>query len=758
MHLNGAGRSRTGLASRFKGLAFRASAGMHPADKSRLRRFVSGRPQHLGRLSVIIPVFNVEPYLADCLASIVAQSYPFLEVIVVDDGSSDGSRAIAEEFARRDRRIRVLGVPHGGNGRARNAGLEAATGKYIAFADSDDIVAPDAYRVMITTLHATSSEFVVGSSDRLVGRKRTGVRMMEKLHAVPRNGISLTDYPDIISDVFLWNKMFRKDFWDSAVSAIPEDVLYEDQETTARAYARATAFDVIPDVVYSWRLRQNGTSITQGKHSILDLKDRMDVVRSVSELLLAERGPDVLMPWFTRVLGSDLVPYFEQVPQADEDYWHTLHLGLSRILASVQSVGMEFSTAVIRNIGPHEQVLSSLAAQGARSDFEHALVYRFENGTGFETQIRDGRFLARLEYLPQLETTYADDLLEFPASALIPVSQVSSKVWTNNGALLVSGHFYLPGLDSATYPGDICVQLKDDAGDWQDVKVERCEDPRIDTLSTDPYARHAAAAFTCSIDPALVRAPRTASVEVVVRLTLAQEVYERSHVLSVPHQGAGDAVAGASPARPGATDVFFDDDRQQFLVCVKTPRSSKSGGQSLDVALVTARSTIRPISVDEQGPDSRIFHFPLRQLNWGREVASPFPGAYTLRYATDGGAINQSSPPVLVDEGRVGNFPLEHDFSHAAVTVFRAPSGACAVGIAPPLNGEERGKYNQRRLRQEYAGAAGPHALADGILFESFAGKSCTDSPRALSDALHARSADVPIYWSINDYSVEYPA
>jgi CDP-glycerol glycerophosphotransferase (TagB/SpsB family) len=755
MDLIGAGRSRLGLGPRLKGLASRVGGAMHPADRSRLQRIFRGRAKYLGRVSVIVPVFNVEPYLADCLASIVAQDYPFLEIIVVDDGSSDGSRAIMDDFALRDRRFLILDVPHGGNGRARNAGLERATGKYIAFADSDDIVAPGAYGAMITKLHSSSSEFVVGSSDRLVGRKRTSVHMMEKLHAIPRTGISLTDYPEIISDVFFWNKMFRKDFWDSAVATIPQDVLYEDQETTARAYARATAFDIIPDVVYSWRFRQDGTSITQGKHSIRDLRDRLGVVEAVSRLLLAERGPDVLMPWFTRVLGSDLVPYFEQVPQADEEYWCTLHGGVSQILATVQSVGMEFATAMLRNIGPHEQILGSLAALGARADVEGVLIHRFENGTGFETQIRNNRFFARLEYLQQLATSYPDDLLEFPASALTPVFQISSRGWSHDGALEVGGHFYLPGLDSAAYPGEITVQLKDDSGHLRDGDVERAEDPYVDTLSTDPYARHSAAAFTCRIASDLL--PAGGTIELAVTLAVAQEVYERRHVLTLPSRSSGGVVAGSAARRPTVTDVAFDHVRKQFSICVTIPRSPTPGSPSLDLALVTARSTVRPISVEENGPDFRIFRFPLTQVTWGREVAAPFPGAYTLRYASGGEAISQSSLPVQVDDSLASQLPLEQGFPSATVTVFRAQSGVCAVGIAPPLGSGERGKYNQRLLREEYARPAGPPALTDGVLFESFSGKSCTDSPRALSDALHAESADVPIYWSINDFSVEYP-
>ena len=288
---------------------------------------------------MIVPVFNVEPYLADCLASIVAQSYPYLEVIVIDDGSTDGSRAIAEDFARRDRRIRVLDVAHGGNGRARNAGIERATGKFITFADSDDVVAPDAYSAMITKLHETSSQFVVGSSARLLGRKRSTVKMMDRLHAIPRDAISLVDYPDIMSDVFLWNKMFRKDFWDSAVGPHSRGCPLRGSGNDGPGLCAGLGLRHHPRHVYHWRIRQDGSSITQNKHSLRDLEDRLCVVDSVSQLLVAEGGPDALLAWFTRVLGSDLVPYFEQVPYAGDDYWATLHAGLAKILSSVRSLG-----------------------------------------------------------------------------------------------------------------------------------------------------------------------------------------------------------------------------------------------------------------------------------------------------------------------------------------------------------------------------------------------------------------------------------
>ena len=91
-----------------------------------------------GLISVIIPVFNVRPYLAKALESVIRQTYSHLEIIVVDDGSTDGSGDICDEFAARDERIKVIHQENRGLSAARNAGLDRAAGEYIAFLDSDD--------------------------------------------------------------------------------------------------------------------------------------------------------------------------------------------------------------------------------------------------------------------------------------------------------------------------------------------------------------------------------------------------------------------------------------------------------------------------------------------------------------------------------------------------------------------------------------------------------------------------------------------
>src|SRR3954469_14533680 len=118
-------------------------------------------------VSVVVPVYDVEAYLPEALDSVLGQTYPALEVVVVDDGSTDGSGAVADEYAARDPRVRVVHVENRGLGAARNEGLRHVTGDLLMFAESDDLVPPGAYAALLKQLTRTGADFVTGSVARL---------------------------------------------------------------------------------------------------------------------------------------------------------------------------------------------------------------------------------------------------------------------------------------------------------------------------------------------------------------------------------------------------------------------------------------------------------------------------------------------------------------------------------------------------------------------------------------------------------------
>ena len=111
-------------------------------------------------ISVIIPVYNTKPYLNACLESVVGQTYRELEIILVDDGSTDGSGELCDEWERKDPRIRVIHKANGGQCEARNMGMEIAAGEYIGFVDSDDVISPRMYETLIAAMEQYHADVV----------------------------------------------------------------------------------------------------------------------------------------------------------------------------------------------------------------------------------------------------------------------------------------------------------------------------------------------------------------------------------------------------------------------------------------------------------------------------------------------------------------------------------------------------------------------------------------------------------------------
>jgi CDP-glycerol glycerophosphotransferase len=111
------------------------------------------------RLSVIVPIYAVEPFLGDCLDSLAAQDVSDFEAILIDDGSPDRSGELAERYAARDPRLRVVHQANAGLGAARNAGVALARGEFLAFLDADDMVPRDGYARLLAVLERTGSDF-----------------------------------------------------------------------------------------------------------------------------------------------------------------------------------------------------------------------------------------------------------------------------------------------------------------------------------------------------------------------------------------------------------------------------------------------------------------------------------------------------------------------------------------------------------------------------------------------------------------------
>ncbi|MEO9324321.1 glycosyltransferase family 2 protein [Nocardioides sp. C4-1] len=314
------------------------------------------------RISVVVPVYDVEAYLAECLDSVLASTWADLEVVVVDDGSTDGSGAIADDYAGRDARVRVVHTDNHGLGAARNEGLRHTTGPLVTFADSDDTVPPTAYEVLHRQLHRSGCDFVTGSIAWWTPGAETELVQppwMRRLHR-DRAALVVDQHPEILGDVFAWNKLFRRDFWDDADLAWVEGHRYEDQPTTTRAYVQARRFGVVPDVVYHWRIRSDGSSITQQRASLDDLRDRWATKRMARATVLDYGSSKVTKAMLEKVLPGDLHRYFLLIPEADDEWYALLESGVREFWGA--------RSLVHSGLPPVHRLTGWLVEQGRRAD------------------------------------------------------------------------------------------------------------------------------------------------------------------------------------------------------------------------------------------------------------------------------------------------------------------------------------------------------------------------------------------------------
>ena len=242
------------------------------------------------KLSVVVPIYNVEAYLHEALTSVAQQTLRDLEVIMVDDGSTDGSALIAQSFASRDPRFRLVQQENQGLGPARNTGTRHATGTYLAFFDSDDLLPRNAYKLLVGSLEATGSDIAAGG----VRRFSSGWIGASFAHGdVFRNTIKRTNaakYPALLRDCTAWNKVYRRSFWDSAGLTFPVG-RYEDTPVTIPAYVLARSVDVLRDNVYNWRARESGDlSRNQRARELENVEGRMASVLKAGRFL-TEHAP-----------------------------------------------------------------------------------------------------------------------------------------------------------------------------------------------------------------------------------------------------------------------------------------------------------------------------------------------------------------------------------------------------------------------------------------------------------------------------------
>lgn len=205
-------------------------------------------------ISVIVPIYKVETYLDECVQSILSQTHKQLEIILVDDGSPDGCPAMCDAWAEKDSRIRVIHKENGGLSDARNVGIDAATGDYIAFVDSDDWIVPEMYEKMLAALKKENADICACNILSCFPDRTCPWGCGEYTVGGPEQFLKMI-YSDTSFPVAAWNKLYPRRMWEEI--RFPVGKICEDAFTTYRLVHHAQRIVQIPEALYCYRIREN---------------------------------------------------------------------------------------------------------------------------------------------------------------------------------------------------------------------------------------------------------------------------------------------------------------------------------------------------------------------------------------------------------------------------------------------------------------------------------------------------------------------
>lgn len=308
-------------------------------------------------ISVIIPVYNIAPYLQECLYSVKNQSYRDIEVIMINDGSTDGSEHILRRFQKSDARFHLFNQENRGLGYTRNRGILLSRGRYVFFLDGDDVLPRDAIQTLLSAVESCDADYAVGKVLRFNDeRKYVPPRHAEFNLYTKKQVTTIEQSPELLQDSIACNKLWKKEFLIQNNLTFTEGKYYEDLFFTMRAAVLAKKIAITDKPVYYWRVRteEHHRSITQEQMKLENTMHRLSALRQNRQWLLENHVPAKIIEQndlksLIDVLRLHVVK-FALVDKNDRDEWQ------EQVIAFLREIPNE----IAKRLSPKEKVLYEL--------------------------------------------------------------------------------------------------------------------------------------------------------------------------------------------------------------------------------------------------------------------------------------------------------------------------------------------------------------------------------------------------------------
>lgn len=272
-------------------------------------------------VSVIVPVYNVEEYLGDCLDSLLTQGNVNIEVIMIDDDSTDSSKEIAMRYADLHDNFHYYHTENRGPGHARNLGAKFAKGEYIALCDSDDLVPKNTYSKMLRLARETGAEVTCCHVDRFDTKRSWVSELHKKAYAGCGQTAHIKNNHSLLYDTTAYTKFIKRDFYEKNNLLFLEGIIYEDIPFSLNAFIKCNKCAITKEIGYRWRYRDGKTrSLTQNPKLENNLRDRIIVLKSLREIYDSEElGREFAIAAQHKMLDVDLKLFINGLNTVSEE-------------------------------------------------------------------------------------------------------------------------------------------------------------------------------------------------------------------------------------------------------------------------------------------------------------------------------------------------------------------------------------------------------------------------------------------------------
>jgi CDP-glycerol glycerophosphotransferase len=303
---------------------------------------------------------------------------------------------------------------------------------------------------------ATGSDLVAGAVERFSSQRTWTPLWADDVHAVRRERIVIDQAVPLLRNLYTWDKLFRSDFWHAQGLWFREGVAYEDQPLVTQLLARAAAIDVLPDVVYRYRMRDDRSSISQQTASLRDLRDRIEAWRTSREAFRTELSPPAYQGWLQTLFEAHFQWYLASPGTDDDTYWSELH-------EAVVELAAEADDRVWETTSPPQRVMVRLAQLGRRADIGELVRLEGNRLDRWPARVRSDGILVELPFLgdPDLD----ESLFLLHPAQVRAVHGVEHLAWGPGPEprLHVSGWAHLRKVDLRAHRQQVVVELRDTA-------------------------------------------------------------------------------------------------------------------------------------------------------------------------------------------------------------------------------------------------------------------------------------------------------